>query len=131
MQFARDHCSMPNADSEEFGALSNDAVIIHMPELDRQNMGGTMRLGLHKTIFQQGSEWAKIRTLYGGGDVIEERHRHRYEVNPAYVERLHEAGMQFIGKDESGQRMEILELKDHPYFVGTFRDIPRPVDCPR
>lgn len=109
---------MPNADSEEFGALPNDAVIVHMPELDRQNMGGTMRLGLHKTIFQRDSEWAKIRALYGGADVVEERHRHRYEVNPEYVERLHEAGMQFIGKDETGQRMEILELKDHPYFVG-------------
>ncbi|KAI1244602.1 CTP synthase [Eutypa lata] len=119
MQFARDHCNMPNADSEEFGALANDAVIVHMPELDRQNMGGTMRLGLHKTIFQRDSEWAKIRALYGGADVVEERHRHRYEVNPEYVERLHEAGMQFIGKDETGQRMEILELKDHPYFVGT------------
>lgn len=118
MQFARDHCNMPNADSEEFGALANDAVIVHMPELDRQNMGGTMRLGLHKTIFQRDSEWAKIRALYGGADVVEERHRHRYEVNPEYVERLHEAGMQFIGKDETGQRMEILELKDHPYFVG-------------
>lgn len=77
-----------------------------------------MRLGLHKTIFQQGSEWAKIRALYNGAEVIEERHRHRYEVNPQLVGRLHEAGMDFIGKDESGQRMEIFELKDHPFFIG-------------
>lgn len=119
MQFARDKCSMPAAYSEEFDALSKDAVIIHMPELDRQNMGGTMRLGLHKTIFQPGSEWAKIRHLYGGAEVVEERHRHRYEVNPEYVDKLTEAGMNFIGKDETSQRMEILELKDHPYFVGT------------
>ena len=50
--------------------------------------------------------------------VINERHRHRYEVNPAYVEQLEQAGLSFVGRDESGQRMEILELKDHPYFIG-------------
>ena len=50
--------------------------------------------------------------------IINERHRHRWEVNPAYVETLESAGMNFIGRDDSGKRMEILELKDHPYFVG-------------
>ena len=50
--------------------------------------------------------------------IINERHRHRYEVNPTYVERLSKAGLHFVGKDDSGQRMEILELKDHPWFVG-------------
>ena len=50
--------------------------------------------------------------------IINERHRHRWEVNPAYVEKLESAGLNFIGRDDSGKRMEILELKDHPYFVG-------------
>lgn len=50
--------------------------------------------------------------------IINERHRHRWEVNPAFVETLESAGMDFIGRDDSGKRMEILELKDHPYFVG-------------
>ena len=50
--------------------------------------------------------------------IINERHRHRWEVNPAYVEKLESAGMNFIGRDNSGKRMEILELKDHPFFVG-------------
>ena len=50
--------------------------------------------------------------------IINERHRHRYEVNPIYVEQLEQAGLRFIGRDESGQRMEILELRNHPYFVG-------------
>ena len=50
--------------------------------------------------------------------VINERHRHRWEVNPAYVETLESAGLNFIGRDDSGKRMEILELKDHPFFVG-------------
>lgn len=89
-----------------------------MPELDKENMGGTMRLGSRKTIFQPGSEWAKIRALYGGSHEIEERHRHRYEINPEHIDRLDAAGLHFVGKDETGQRMEIFELKDHPYFVG-------------
>lgn len=50
--------------------------------------------------------------------IINERHRHRWEVNPAYVEMLEDAGLNFVGRDDSGKRMEILELKDHPFFVG-------------
>ncbi|KAJ0122473.1 ctp synthase [Diaporthe amygdali] len=119
IQYARDICGMAEANSEEFHSLAKDCVVISMPELDKHNMGGTMRLGSRKTIFQEGSEWAKIRALYGGGVEIEERHRHRYEVNPAYIHRLETAGLHFVGKDETGQRMEIFELKDHSYFVGT------------
>lgn len=50
--------------------------------------------------------------------IIQERHRHRYEVNPAYVDVLASNGMNFIGKDDRGERMEIMELKDHPWYVG-------------
>ncbi len=50
---------------------------------------------------------------------ISERHRHRYEVNPVYIDKLCLHGLSFIGKDDTGERMEILELKDHPWFVGT------------
>lgn len=50
--------------------------------------------------------------------IIKERHRHRWEINPAYVETLESAGMNFVGRDDTGKRMEILELKDHPFFVG-------------
>lgn len=120
MQLARDACSLSQADSEEFDAATKEPVIIYMPELDRENMGGTMRLGLHETTFQEGSEWSKIRALYGGVQGVKERHRHRYEVNPEFVDQLQEAGIQFIGKDETGQRMEIFEIKDHPFFVGMF-----------
>ena len=49
----------------------------------------------------------------------EERHRHRYEINPALIERLEEKGLCFVGRDETGNRCEIFELKDHPYYVGT------------
>ncbi|KAJ3578563.1 hypothetical protein NPX13_g2002 [Xylaria arbuscula] len=64
MQFARDVLSLKDADSEEFCPESKDQVIIHMPEVDRENMGGSMRLGLHDTIFQPGSESSIIRTQY-------------------------------------------------------------------
>ncbi|KAL2017193.1 hypothetical protein VTK56DRAFT_2513 [Thermocarpiscus australiensis] len=119
IQYARDLCGMPEATSEEFDSQAKERVVVYMPELDRQNMGGTMRLGLRKTIFQEGTEWSKARSLYGGVEVIEERHRHRYEINPQLVEMLEKAGLHFVGKDETGERMEIFELKDHPYFVGT------------
>lgn len=56
--------------------------------------------------------------LYGNVATIDERHRHRYEVNPAYVERLEEKGMKFVGKDAEETRMEIVELEKHPYYVG-------------
>lgn len=79
-----------------------------------------MRLGLHDTMFQPGSESSTIRALYGGSDRAHERHRHRYEVNPQYVEKLQAAGLHFVGKDTTGQRMEIFELQDHPFFIGKF-----------
>jgi CTP synthase len=81
-------------------------------------MGGTMRLGLRPTLFQEKTEWSKLRALYGEAKEVKERHRHRYEVNPEYIERLEKSGLTFIGKDDTGERMEIIELKDHPYFVG-------------
>ncbi len=88
-----------------------------------------MRLGMRPTHFQPGSEWSKLRSLYRNSPVtassdaseglkIHERHRHRYEVNPAYVSTLASYGLDFIGKDDQAERMEILELKDHPWFVG-------------
>lgn len=81
-----------------------------MPEISRTHMGGTMRLGLRPTVFQEDTEWSRIRKLYGGAGTVWERHRHRYEVNPTYVERLHTSGMAFIGRDEKGERMQIMEL---------------------
>lgn len=56
--------------------------------------------------------------LYGNHDYVDERHRHRYEVNPKYVADLDKNGMVFTGQSEDGDRMEIMELKNHPYFVG-------------
>jgi len=93
-------------------------IVVFMPEISKEKMGGNMRLGLRETKFQDNTSWSKMRQLYGQAEIILERHRHRYEVNPKCVDTLHEKGLTFVGKDLSGQRMEILELQDHPWFVG-------------
>lgn len=77
-----------------------------------------MRLGTRPSYFQPNTEWSKLRALYKDEPVIHERHRHRYEVNPEQVEELEKAGLCFVAKDETGRRMEALEIKDHPFFVG-------------
>lgn len=124
IEFARSVCGvpLPQATSFEFNDpadADDDRLIISMPEHHPGQMGGTMRLGLRSTLWQPGSEWSKLRALYGlANESIAERHRHRYEVNPAYIERLQAKGLTFIGKDETGVRMEVIELKDHPWFVG-------------
>ena len=118
IEAAQDLCGYSDASSEEFHAPNKHNVVIFMPEGSKEIMGGTMRLGTKITNFQPGSEWSKVRALYGGGTVMEERHRHRYEVNPDYIEELEKVGLNFIGKDETGKRMEVVELKDHPFFVG-------------
>jgi CTP synthase len=117
IEWGRHVCNLPQASSTEFQEHCPDPVVIFMPEIDKTTLGGTMRLGIRPTIFQPGSEWSKLRQLYGEKKVINERHRHRYEVNPDYIERLSQHGLNFIGKDDKGVRMEILELKDHPWYV--------------
>ncbi|RAL64244.1 hypothetical protein DID88_002136 [Monilinia fructigena] len=118
IEFARNVCGITSANSVELDANASDKVIIYMPEIDKVNLGGTMRLGLRPTEFQPGSEWSRLRKLYGEKTEVHERHRHRYEVNPEYVDRLHTGGLEFVGKDDKGERMEIVEIKDHPWYVG-------------
>lgn len=82
-----------------------------MPEISKTHMGGTMRLGLRPTVFEPKTEDSKLRRLYGNKEVAWERHRHRYEVEPKYVDELEsKGGLRFVGKDERGERMQMLEL---------------------
>lgn len=126
IEFARNVCEIPIpiSTSQEFDARDEDRIIVSMPEHHPGQLGGTMRLGLRPTLWQPGSEWSRLRALYASGtsadgqSQILERHRHRYEVNPNYVSTLESKGLNFIGKDETGVRQEIIELKDHPWFVG-------------
>lgn len=121
IEFARNVAHIPGANSAEFKEdlmKDQEDVVIFMPEGDRERMGGTMRLGARETLLKKNSF---ARKLYGNERIME-RHRHRYEVNPAIVDKLEEAGLHFVGKntDHSGERMEVVELPEHvhPYFIG-------------
>jgi len=118
IEYARNVCGIKDATSEEFNGEAQNKLIMFMPEVDKSTMGASMRLGLRPTLFQPGSEWSRLRALYAGKEEILERHRHRYEVNPDYIETLEKGGLSFVGKDEAGVRMEVIEIKDHPWFVG-------------
>ena len=74
-----------------------------------------MRCGQRKTIFKDQKIMYK---LYGSKAEVSERHRHRYEVNPEHVKEISSKGLKFVGEDVDGERMEIIELEGHPFFVG-------------
>uniref|UniRef100_A0A4W3J6H3 CTP synthase n=1 Tax=Callorhinchus milii TaxID=7868 RepID=A0A4W3J6H3_CALMI len=105
-----------DANSTEFDSSTSHPVVIDMPEHNPGEMGGTMRLGKRRTILKDSS--SVLRRLYGVQDYVEERHRHRYEVNPELRNNFEDKGFRFVGQDVEGERMEIIELDDHPYFVG-------------
>nr|7RMV_A Chain A, CTP synthase [Saccharomyces cerevisiae]7RMV_B Chain B, CTP synthase [Saccharomyces cerevisiae]7RMV_C Chain C, CTP synthase [Saccharomyces cerevisiae]7RMV_D Chain D, CTP synthase [Saccharomyces cerevisiae]7RMV_E Chain E, CTP synthase [Saccharomyces cerevisiae]7RMV_F Chain F, CTP synthase [Saccharomyces cerevisiae]7RMV_G Chain G, CTP synthase [Saccharomyces cerevisiae]7RMV_H Chain H, CTP synthase [Saccharomyces cerevisiae] len=91
------------------------------PDIDEKNhvVVFMMRLGLRPTFFQNETEWSQIKKLYGDVSEVHERHRHRYEINPKMVDELENNGLIFVGKDDTGKRCEILELKNHPYYIAT------------
>lgn len=120
LEFAQNVAKLKNASTEEIDNKAEHLVIGVMSE-QRENiaenkMGGTMRLGAYPAVLKSGSVAAKA---YHAKEIIE-RHRHRYEVNPEYVEKLEAAGLRFSGKSPDGRLMEIAELpaEDHPFFVG-------------
>ena len=123
IETARNVAGIAGADSTEFGPC-DDPVIGLMTEWDRDgelerrnagdNLGGTMRLGAYEAVLEEGS---RVRSIFGRERIFE-RHRHRYEVNSTYRERLDEAGMCFAGLSPDGALAEIVERPDHPWFVG-------------
>jgi CTP synthase len=124
VEYSRNVLKWEDANSTEFDDLTQNPVVIFMPEIDKENMGGTMRLGSRNTYFthpihDDGSP-SITQIMYGNAAVVSERHRHRYEVNPDRVDAIHDAGLKFVGRDESGTRMEVAELPRsiHPYYVG-------------
>lgn len=124
VEYARSILNWKDANSTEFDESTEHPVVVFMPEIDRDTMGGTMRLGARTTKFthlHKNKSMPTTQILYGGIDLVSERHRHRYEVNPSIVDEVHNAGLAFVGRDEeSGNRMEIAELPfcEHPFYVG-------------
>ncbi|MFB6134035.1 MAG: glutamine hydrolyzing CTP synthase [Halanaeroarchaeum sp.] len=114
IEYARNVLGLDDANSTELVEDTDHPVIDLLPEqYDLEDLGGTMRLGAHETQIEAGT---LAHELYDA-DSCTERHRHRYEVNPEYIEDLTEGRLTFSGR--AGNRMEILELDDHPYFLGT------------
>ncbi|KAM6140286.1 CTP synthase 2 isoform 2-T2 [Pterocles gutturalis] len=116
VEFARNCLNWKDANSTEFDPDTKNPVVIDMPEHNPGDMGGTMRLGKRRTVFK--TQNSVLRKLYGDEMFVEERHRHRYEVNPELTHCFEEKGLKFVGHDTEGNRMEIIELENHPYFVG-------------
>ncbi|KAF7023026.1 hypothetical protein CFC21_035632 [Triticum aestivum] len=116
IEFARSVMKLDGANSTEFDPATASPCVIFMPEGSKTQMGATMRLGSRRTHFLANN--CKSAKLYGNATSIDERHRHRYEVNPEMVPLLEKAGLSFVGKDESGRRMEIIELPNHVFFIG-------------
>ncbi|CAI4922639.1 AVN_HP_G0054830.mRNA.1.CDS.1 [Saccharomyces cerevisiae] len=121
IEFTRSVLGRKDSHSAEFypDIDEKNHVVVFMPEIDKETMGGSMRLGLRPTFFQNETEWSQIKKLYGDVSEVHERHRHRYEINPKMVDELENNGLIFVGKDDTGKRCEILELKNHPYYIAT------------
>lgn len=116
VEYARHILGYADANSIELDPETKHPVIALMPEQDGVvNLGGTLRLGAYPCVLKDGSTAKK---LYGTKE-ISERHRHRYEVNNDYREELEQQGMVLSGISPDGRIVEMLELADHPYFVGT------------
>ena len=116
IEFARNVLDHEDANSSEFDRGSEHPVIdLMLEQRSITDMGGTMRLGLYPCVLQQGSKAASAYAV----PEVEERHRHRFEFNNAYIEEFKTAGMKFSGLSPDGKLVEIAEIADHPYMVGS------------
>jgi CTP synthase len=116
IEYARNVCGIEDADSTEFTPETPDPVIFKLRDLlGVEALGGTMRLGSYECDLQPGSLAERVY----GASRIQERHRHRYEFNPAYHDRLAENGLIFSGNSPDGKFVEMIELADHPWFLAT------------
>ena len=124
IEYARNVAGLTDANSTEFNAKSEAPVVGLITEWldaegnvetrsEKSDLGGTMRLGAQKCHLTPGS---KVHEVYGSDEIVE-RHRHRYEVNNNFVEILEKAGLSFTGLSEDKKLVEIIENKDHPWFI--------------
>jgi CTP synthase len=117
IEFARNVCNIKDANSSEFSQSSKNLVIDLLPDqnLEKDDVGASMRLGTYPCKIQSGSV---SKSIYKD-EVIYERHRHRYEVNNKYRDQLAEGGLVFSGLSPDNNLVEMIELRDHPYFVAS------------
>jgi CTP synthase len=116
-EFARNVCGLDGANSTEMDPETPHPVIDLLPEQKEvEDLGGTMRLGAQAVEL---AESTRTREVYGDEPVIAERHRHRYEVNNAYRQRLLDEGLVVSGTFQEGRLVEIVELPGHPWFVAS------------
>ncbi|MCE5296468.1 MAG: CTP synthase (glutamine hydrolyzing) [Euryarchaeota archaeon] len=116
IEFARNMLAMTDANSTEFDQKTKHPVVDLLPEQKNvTKMGATMRLGAQPVVLTEGSKAFK---MYNSA-LIMERHRHRYEVNPKYIEDFEKAGWHFTGRSADGVKMEIAELDGHPFYVAS------------
>lgn len=113
MEFARNVCGLEDVNSMEFDDMCKNPIIHLMSDQSLEDMGGTQRLGNYTCELLPGS---KAHELYGK-DIIQQRHRHRYEFNNKYKEIMEEHGLVFSGKNPERDLVEIIELPDHPYYI--------------
>ena len=114
VEFARDVLKMPDANSEEFDEIAENPVIhIMYDQKDISKKGGTMRLGSYPCILKKGSLAEKV---YNKTEIAE-RHRHRFEYNNDYREEMEKNGLIVSGTSPDGSLVEIVEIKEHPYFI--------------
>ena len=114
IEFARNVAGMAEANSSEFAPDTAYPVIHLMPDQENiENKGGTMRLGVYPCQIEAGSKSHQVYQL----DQVDERHRHRYEINNDYREQLQQAGLKISGISPDGRLVEMIELPDHPWFV--------------
>ncbi|MFS0750272.1 CTP synthase [Oceanobacillus sp. 1P07AA] len=115
VEFARNVVGLSQAHSAEIDPHTPHPVIDLLPEQkDIEDLGGTLRLGAYPCKLVDGT---KAKEAYDGADVIEERHRHRYEFNNVYRDQMSEKGFVFSGTSPDGRLVETIEVKDHPWFV--------------
>jgi len=116
IEFARNVCGLVGANSSEFEPATPHPVIDLLPEQKNvTDLGASMRLGSWPAHLEPGTRAAAAY----GEEVVYERHRHRWEVNPAYHQALQEGGLVFSGMDKAGRLVEIIELPGHPFFVAS------------
>ena len=114
IEYARNVCGIKDANSLEFDELCKNPVINLMSDQSLEDMGGTQRLGDYECQLNSGTHAAR---LYGK-ELIKERHRHRYEFNNNYKDVLVENGLKVAGFNPERNLVEIVEIEDHPYYVG-------------